>query len=104
MFYLETPPRQIETKVFSAMPENFRRKGVRTVWADANRPGHPTDCFIEGPSLDAVGNLCIVDIPGSVSDEAIQGRVRDSGLPRGTCHRVRMGATRWLAMTRIRKR
>ncbi len=63
MFYLETPPRQIETKVFSAMPENFRRKGVRTVWADANRPGHPTDCFIEGPSLDAVGNLYIVDIP-----------------------------------------
>jgi gluconolactonase len=63
MFYLETPPRLIETKIFSAMPENFRRKGVRTEWADANRPGAPTDCFIEGPSFDAKGNLYIVDIP-----------------------------------------
>jgi gluconolactonase len=62
MMYLETPPRLIETKVFSAMPENFRRK-VATEWADANRPGHMTDCFIEGPSFDASGNLYIVDIP-----------------------------------------
>jgi len=28
----ETPPRLIETKVFSAMPAEFRRK-VRTDWA-----------------------------------------------------------------------
>ena len=63
MMYLETPPRLIETKVFSAMPDDFRRKGVRTDWADANRPGQPTDCFIEGPSFDAEGNLYIVDIP-----------------------------------------
>ena len=63
MMYLETPPRLIETEVFSAMPEHHRRKGVRTDWADANRPGQPTDCFIEGPSFDADGNLYIVDIP-----------------------------------------
>jgi gluconolactonase len=63
MMYLDTPPRLIEAKVFSAMPESFRRKGVRTEWADANRPGQPTDCFIEGPSFDADGNLYIVDIP-----------------------------------------
>ena len=63
MMYLETPPRLIETNVFSAMPDHFRRKGVRTDWADANRPGQPTDCFIEGPSFDADGNLYIVDIP-----------------------------------------
>ncbi len=63
MMYLETPPRLIETKVFSAMPDNFRRKGVATEWADANRPGAPTDCFIEGPSFDKDGNLYIVDIP-----------------------------------------
>src|SRR5947199_10037643 len=62
MMYLETPPRPIETKIFSAMPAEFRRK-VRTDWADANRPGAPTDCFIEGPSFDASGNLYIVDIP-----------------------------------------
>ena len=62
MMYLDTPPRAIATEVFSAMPETFRRK-VRTDWADANRPGTPTDCFIEGPSFDAAGNLYIVDIP-----------------------------------------
>src|SRR6202045_1031926 len=63
MMYLDAPPRLIETKAFSAMPEHFRRKGVGTDWADANRPGQPTDCFIEGPSFDADGNLYIVDIP-----------------------------------------
>jgi gluconolactonase len=63
MMYLDAPPRLIGTTVFSAMPDAFRRKGVRTDWADANRPGQPTDCFIEGPSFDAAGNLYIVDIP-----------------------------------------
>jgi gluconolactonase len=60
--YLETPPRLIETQIFSAVPVEFRRN-VRSDWADANRPGAPTDCFIEGPSFDADGNLYIVDIP-----------------------------------------
>jgi gluconolactonase len=63
MMYLDHPPLLIETKVFSAMPDRFRRKGERSIWADANRPGHETDCFIEGPSFDAGGNLYIVDIP-----------------------------------------
>jgi gluconolactonase len=62
MMYLETPPRLIETQIFSAMPAEFRRN-VRSDWADANRPGAPTDCFIEGPSFDGDGNLYIVDIP-----------------------------------------
>jgi len=62
MMYLETPPRLIETQVFSAMPAEFRRH-VRSDWGDANRPGAPTDSFIEGPSFDASGNLYIVDIP-----------------------------------------
>jgi gluconolactonase len=63
MMYLETPPLLIETTIFSAMPEQFRRKGVATPWADANRPGQATDSFIEGPSFDAGGNLYLVDIP-----------------------------------------
>jgi gluconolactonase len=63
MMYLDHPPLLIETKEFSAMPDQFRRKGVRSTWADANRPGLATDCFIEGPSFDADGNLYIVDIP-----------------------------------------
>ena len=62
MMYLETPPKLIPTEIFSAMPDEFRRN-VRTEWGDANRPGAPTDCFIEGPSFDADGNLYIVDIP-----------------------------------------
>jgi gluconolactonase len=61
MMYLDAPPRLIETEVFSAMPNEFRRKGARTDWADANRRGQPTDCFIEGPAFDADGNLYIVD-------------------------------------------
>src|SRR6516162_797197 len=88
MLYLETPPRLIETRVFSAMPENFRRKGVRTAWADANRPGHTVDCFIEGPSFDAQGNLYIVDIPyGRIFAIAPEGRwslaVHYEGWPNG---------------------
>src|SRR3981189_3605585 len=63
MIYLEVPPRLIGTEVFSAMSDAFRRKGTRTDWADANRRGQPTDCFIEGPAFDAAGNLYIVDIP-----------------------------------------
>ncbi len=63
MMYLDTPPKLIQAESFSAMPESFRRKGVRTDWADANRPGAAVDCFIEGPSFDAGGNLYIVDIP-----------------------------------------
>jgi gluconolactonase len=63
MLYLDQPPLLIETKVFSTVPDQFRRKGVPSTWADANRPGQPTDCFIEGPSFDAEGNLYIVDIP-----------------------------------------
>src|ERR1700694_6202187 len=62
MMYLQTPPKLIQTEIFSTMPNEFRRK-VRTDGADANRPGQPTDCFIEGPSFDAEGNLYIVDIP-----------------------------------------
>ncbi|WP_375412045.1 SMP-30/gluconolactonase/LRE family protein [uncultured Bradyrhizobium sp.] len=61
--YIDRPPPLIDTDVFSAMPERFRRKGVGSTWADANRPGQPTDCFIEGPSFDADGNLYVVDIP-----------------------------------------
>jgi gluconolactonase len=88
MMYLDTPPRLIGTEVFSAMPDEFRRKGVRTDWADANRPGQPTDCFIEGPSFDAEGNLYIVDIPfGRIFRIAPDGRwslmVEYDGWPNG---------------------
>ncbi len=63
MMYLDTPPILIKTEIFSSMPDEFRRKGVASEWADANRPGVATDSFIEGPSFDADGNLYVVDIP-----------------------------------------
>jgi gluconolactonase len=62
MQYLETPPKLIPTEIYSTMPDEFRRR-KSTEWADANRPGAPSDCFIEGPSFDADGNLYVVDIP-----------------------------------------
>ena len=87
MMYLETPPRLIETRVFSAMPAEFRRN-ISSDWADANRPGAPTDSFIEGPSFDADGNLHVVDIPfGRIFRIAPDGRwtlvVEYDGWPNG---------------------
>lgn len=63
MMYLGAPPVVIDTRLFSAMPQEFRRGGVRSDWADANKGGHPADSFIEGPCFDAAGNLYLVDIP-----------------------------------------
>src|ERR1700742_4339108 len=63
MMYLHSPPKLNPAETFSAMPENFRRKGVRTKWAAAHKPGTTVYCFIEGPAFDAAGNLYIVDIP-----------------------------------------
>jgi len=87
MMNLDTPPKLIPTQIFSAMPDEFRRK-VRTEWADANRPGALTDCFIEGPSFDADGNLYIVDIPfGRIfrisPDKKWSLVVEDDGWPNG---------------------
>jgi gluconolactonase len=56
------PPRRIETTVFSALPERFRRP-VRTAWADANQGGRAIDSFLEGPSFDREGRLYVTDIP-----------------------------------------
>jgi gluconolactonase len=62
MNFLEPPVvRDLET--FTSMPANFRRTGVRSTWADANRGGAPVDSFLEGPVFDASGNLYVTDIP-----------------------------------------
>ena len=62
MFLLQQPAVR-EAEVFTTMPERFRRTGVRSAWADANRGGQPTDSFLEGPVFDAAGNLYVTDIP-----------------------------------------
>ena len=62
MFLLAAPAIR-ETEVFTRLPDRFRRSGVRSEWADANRGGQPVDSFLEGPVFDATGNLYVTDIP-----------------------------------------
>lgn len=77
-----TPPVVIDAQVLSRMPDSLRRP-VRTEWADANKPGHIVDCFLEGPSFDRDGNLYLTDIPhGRLLRLTPQGRwetVADTG-------------------------
>ncbi|MEJ8836815.1 SMP-30/gluconolactonase/LRE family protein [Ramlibacter sp. AN1133] len=57
------PPVVRELEVFTAMPAEFRRTGVRSHWADVNQGGRLADSFLEGPVFDAAGNLYVTDIP-----------------------------------------
>ena len=59
---LYPPPQTIKAEVFTRMPDKFRRK-KKTQWADFNKAGQAVDCFLEGPSFDAQGNLIVTDIP-----------------------------------------
>jgi len=62
MFLLQQPEvRQLD--VFTSMPAEFRRTGVRSPWADVNQGGRLADSFLEGPVFDAAGNLYVTDIP-----------------------------------------
>lgn len=63
MMYLDFPPQLITTRVYTTMPDEFRQTGKSSSWVRANKPGQNVECFIEGPSFDAQGNLYIVDIP-----------------------------------------
>src|SRR6187549_2651454 len=56
------PPQVIEARVLTRLPDTFRNRR-RTEWADANKPGHELDSFLEGPSFDREGNLYVTDIP-----------------------------------------
>ncbi len=62
MIFLQ-PPVINTAEVFTSMPQQFRRTGVRSVWGDANRGGLETDSFLEGPVFDPAGNLYVSDIP-----------------------------------------
>lgn len=61
--FLLNPPKIRDTEVHCTMPERFRRRDVRSAWADANRGGRAVDSFVEGPVADASGNLYVADIP-----------------------------------------
>ena len=57
-----TPPVRVDATVLTRMPDAMRRPQPSS-WADANRPGHVVDSFLEGPCFDAQGNLYVTDIP-----------------------------------------
>jgi gluconolactonase len=57
------PPAVRELELFTSMPAEFRRTGVRSDWADVNQGGRLADSFLEGPVFDAAGNLYVTDIP-----------------------------------------
>jgi gluconolactonase len=63
MITLLQAPQVRDTEVFTRLPDRFRRTGVRSSWADANRGGQATDSFLEGPVFDGDGNLYVTDIP-----------------------------------------
>jgi gluconolactonase len=56
-------PVVVDAEVFTELPDDLRRPGVSSYWAERNRRGAAVDSFIEGPSFDRDGNLWFVDIP-----------------------------------------
>nr|WP_246356541.1 SMP-30/gluconolactonase/LRE family protein [Pseudomonas gingeri] len=56
------PPRDLSTRVFTALPEEFWKDGDSD-WVRANKPGQKVKSFLEGPSFDRDGNLYVTDIP-----------------------------------------
>lgn len=61
--FLLNPPTIRPLELFSSMPAQYRRTGVRSHWADVNQGGRLADSFLEGPVLDEAGNLYVTDIP-----------------------------------------
>jgi len=60
---LYPPPEIIQAEIWSRMPDSFRVPDHTPSWGEANKPGQPLDCFLEGPSFDREGNLWVTDIP-----------------------------------------
>ena len=60
---LYLPPKDIVTKVWTVIPDKYRKENVRTDWIAANKFGMTPHSFLEGPSFDREGNLYVVDIP-----------------------------------------
>ena len=61
--FLLNPPLVRNLEVFAVLPQRFRRAGLATAWANANRGGAQIDSFLEGPVFDRLGNLYVADIP-----------------------------------------
>lgn len=61
--FLRHAPTIRELSLFTSMPQALRRGGQPNAWALANMPGRDIDAFLEGPLVDAQGNLYVTDIP-----------------------------------------
>lgn len=56
-------PPAIRTEVFARIPDRLRKPGALSAERLAAGKGtRETDCFLEGPCFDALGNLYVVDI------------------------------------------
>jgi gluconolactonase len=57
------PPAELETRVFTTLPESLKYRGEPNLWVQYTRPGSRLHSFLEGPSFDRAGNLYCVDVP-----------------------------------------
>ncbi len=100
---LFAPPEVIEPRVFSRMPDSLRR-ATRTAWADFNKAGQPVDCFLEGPSFDATGNLVVTDIPhGRIFKVSPSGAWASSFMPTAAPSSPTTSAVSWRSICRAVK-
>lgn len=60
---LYAPPKDLESRVWTRLPDAYRKVGVEPEWARGNRPGQQVHSFLEGPSFDRNGDLYVTDIP-----------------------------------------
>lgn len=56
------PPPRLAATLFTRLPDRFRKPRA-TEWARWNRGGREIDSFLEGPCMDAEGQLYVTDIP-----------------------------------------
>lgn len=85
---LYAPPQQVDTELFTRLPDSLSMKGEPSGWIEANKPGQHLDAFLEGPSFDRDGNLYVTDIPfGRIFRISPQGEwtlvARYDGWPNG---------------------
>ncbi len=57
------PPQDLESEIWTTLPEAFRVRNTEPDWGRGNRPGVEIDSFLEGPSFDRAGRLYVTDIP-----------------------------------------
>ena len=57
------PPKDLETRVFARLPDEFRKADPNNEWARYQPKGSPARSLLEGPSFDRNGHLWCVDLP-----------------------------------------